>query len=316
MPPIPDDLPVATALAAQAHIAVPGFEPELETELGDAIIARHGPLYLSRPLAVLPAWAEVSWLDVFEASVPSIGKAAALLRSIQRNWANLPLAAHGRAKLIGEKLPHISAKPLVFPQPARTAPIGGWALLDDGRMLFSAQTSSVFPGGHVGFEEDRQGPPSRAYLKLWEGLTRLGRMPQPGERCLDLGACPGGWTWVAASLGAAVTAIDKAPLDPAVRAMPGVTERLVSAFSLDPETEEAVDWLFSDIICYPPRLLALVQRWMAAGKARNILCTLKFQGATDHAAAAGFAAIPGGRLLHLHHNKHELTWMWPAQNVL
>lgn len=317
MPPLaPEDLPPVRPLDAHAHIAVEGFEAELEAELSGRLQTRIGNLYLSDPLPTPPAWAACSWLAPMEAPVPSIGKAAALLRSIQRNWALLPLAATGRAKLIAEKLPHVGAKPLTFPQAPPTSPIGGWTLLDDNRLLFSAQTSTVFPHGQVGFVEDRQGPPSRAYLKLWEGLTRMGRMPGPGDRCLDLGACPGGWTWVLAKLGAEVTAVDKAPLDPAIAAMPGVTERLTSAFGLDPAQEPAVDWLFSDIICYPPRLLALVQRWMDAGKARNILCTLKFQGATDHAAAAGFAAIPGGRLLHLHHNKHELTWMWPAPAVL
>jgi 23S rRNA (cytidine2498-2'-O)-methyltransferase len=40
------------------------------------------------------------------------------------------------------------------------------------------------------------------------------------------------------------------------------------------------------------------------------VCTVKFQGATDHAAAEAFAAIPGGRLMHLYHNKHELTFAW------
>jgi 23S rRNA (cytidine2498-2'-O)-methyltransferase len=38
------------------------------------------------------------------------------------------------------------------------------------------------------------------------------------------------------------------------------------------------------------------------------VCTLKFQGATDHAVQAAFAALPG-KLVHLHHNKHELTWI-------
>jgi 23S rRNA (cytidine2498-2'-O)-methyltransferase len=71
-----------------------------------------------------------------------------------------------------------------------------------------------------------------------------------------------------------------------------------------------LDWLCSDVICYPARLLALVQRWIAADKALRMICTLKFQGETDHATAAAFAAIPGGTLLHLHHNKHELTWLW------
>ena len=70
-----------------------------------------------------------------------------------------------------------------------------------------------------------------------------------------------------------------------------------------------MDWLFSDVICYPARLLALVERWLAAGLVRNFVCTLKFQGETDMATAQRFAAIPGGHLIHLHHNKHELTWI-------
>jgi 23S rRNA (cytidine2498-2'-O)-methyltransferase len=45
---------------------------------------------------------------------------------------------------------------------------------------------------------------------------------------------------------------------------------------------------------------------------KNFVCTLKFQGETDHDSAAAFAAIPGARLLHLHHNKHELTFLLPG----
>ena len=90
--------------------------------------------------------------------------------------------------------------------------------------------------------------------------------------------------------------------------MPNVDVRRESAFGLDPEP---VDWLFSDVICYPGRLLALVRRWMEAGAARNIVVTVKFQGTTDHAVAAEFAAIPGGTLFHGAHNKHELMWCWP-----
>jgi 23S rRNA (cytidine2498-2'-O)-methyltransferase len=144
-------------------------------------------------------------------------------------------------------------------------------------------------------------------LKLWEALTRLGHWPGQGDTCLDLGASPGGWTWVLARLGASVTAVDKAPLEPRVAAMPGVTQRLDSAFALEPEP---VDWLFSDIIAYPDRLLALVQRWLPF--ARRIVCTIKFQGATDHDAAEAFAAIPGAWVVHLSHNKHELTLLWTA----
>ena len=48
---------------------------------------------------------------------------------------------------------------------------------------------------------------------------------------------------------------------------------------------------------------------MAAGAARRFICSVKFQGDTDFAALEKFRAIPGSRLVHLHHNKHELTWM-------
>ena len=69
-----------------------------------------------------------------------------------------------------------------------------------------------------------------------------------------------------------------------------------------------IDWLFSDVVCYPARLLALVERWLAAGTCRRFVCTIKFQGETDHAIARRFAAIPGSQLAHLFHNRHELTW--------
>jgi 23S rRNA (cytidine2498-2'-O)-methyltransferase len=113
---------------------------------------------------------------------------------------------------------------------------------------------------------------------------------------------------VLAKLGARVEAVDKAALDPGVAAMPGVTLRAESAFALDPVQEKPVDWLFSDVICYPARLLALVRRWIAAGAARNLVCTVKFQGETDHDIAREFAAIQGAVLFHGAHNKHELTF--------
>ena len=109
-------------------------------------------------------------------------------------------------------------------------------------------------------------------------------------------------------MGARVEAVDKAPLDAGVAALPGVTWRRGSAFALDPADAGPVDWLCSDIVAYPDRLLALVSRWIESGNATNIVCTVKFQGATDHDVVTRFAALPGAQLFHLHHNKHELTF--------
>ncbi|MBX3502708.1 MAG: hypothetical protein KF889_24955 [Alphaproteobacteria bacterium] len=294
-----------------AHLAAEGFEAQLREELrllGVGVRMEHGRLFVCEDATAAPAWAANTWLDVAEIAIASIGDAASTLRAIQRNWALYAPVHARRATLIQERLPHVSARPLVFPTGAPTAPLGSWTLLAPDRLLCAARCSSPFPNGVIAFVEDREGPPSRAYLKLWEALTRLGTRPGPGARCLDLGATPGGWTWVLASLGAEVLAIDKAPLEPRVAAMSGVAWRGESAFGLDPQSVGPIDWLFSDIICYPARLLALVRRWMEQGRVRNFVCTIKFQGETDHETAAAFSAISGSRLFHLHHNKHELTW--------
>mgnify|MGYP003331488862 CR=1 FL=1 len=87
------------------------------------------------------------------------------------------------------------------------------------------------------------------------------------------------------------------------------TNRCACRSALEPDSVGPVDWLFSDIICYPARLLRLVERWRASGLVKNFVCTIKFQGVTDHESAEAFAAIPGARVLHLHHNKHELTFL-------
>jgi 23S rRNA (cytidine2498-2'-O)-methyltransferase len=291
-----------------AYLAAPGFEADLRAELGD-VTEEHGRLMLAPGPPRPAAWAQNIWLEPVLYEGVSIGEGAKHLRALQRNWWPYEFHLHRRTALLVEKLPKVSAKPLNFGQPAPTAPLGSFAWLDESRLLASAACSSAFPNGEVAFNEDRQTPPNRAYLKLWEALTLAGSLPGPGQRCLDLGASPGGWTWVLATTGADVISIDKAPLAPAIAAMANVDHRQGSAFGLDPAEIGPVDWLCSDVICYPERLLRLVERWRETGLARNFICTLKFQGETDHATARLFAAIPGSRLLHLSHNKHELTWM-------
>jgi 23S rRNA (cytidine2498-2'-O)-methyltransferase len=296
------------SIGLTGYLAPEEFLAELQEELGDTALETHGRLVLARGPAQPVAWVANVWYDPVRMEIASIGDAAKKLRAIQRNWALTPHAHHRRAALIEERLPKVSAKPLNFGDPAPTAPLGSWTLLDPNTLLVSPRCSSAFPNGEAQFIEDRT-VPSRAYLKLWEVFTVLGVRPGPGEFCIDLGASPGGWTWVLQGLGARVLSIDKAPLDPAIGRLPNVEERRESAFALDPKSVGPVDWLFSDVICYPKRLLTTVRKWLEAGNVGRFVCTLKFQGATDFETMRGFAAIPGSRLLHLHHNKHELTWV-------
>ncbi len=299
-------------IVGAAYLAPDGQEHVLLGALEHANVPMsvwHGRLALSPAPPIPCPWALDVWTAPALHPIASVKGAADILRGMQRNWSAYGVLHHRRMALIAEQLPPVKAAPLNFPQAAPTAHLGAWTLLAPDLLLASPTKSSPFVNGECHFIEDRIGPPSRAYLKFWEACARIGDWPKPGQTCFDLGAAPGGWTWALAKLGASTTAIDRAPLDLAVAAMPGVHWRQADAFALPPEP---ADWLCSDLIAYPDRLLALVQSWIASGKAARILCTLKFQGETDFAAAEAFAAIPGGRVMHLFHNKHELTFFWRA----
>ena len=294
-----------------AFLAPEGLEAELEAELGAEGELRHGRLFVVSSGRTSALWAQNTWLDPVRIEIQSIGDAAQKLKAIQRNWALYSAqdaGTHRRASLIAERLPHVSAKPIEPYSPLPTAPLGSFALLDKDTLLASPRCSSPFPHGAPRFVEDREGPPSRAYLKLWEAFTLLGERPRTGARVIDLGSAPGGWTWALAELGCEVISVDKAPLAPDVAARPNVEARVESAFGLDPASVE-VEWVFSDIICYPRRLWSLVERWRAAHPAARFVCSIKRQGEPDMETLARFAEVSGARIQHLAHNRHELTWI-------
>ena len=107
-----------------------------------------------------------------------------------------------------------------------------------------------------------------------------------------------------------VSKLTRKPLDEQVAAMQGVTSLRHDAFTLKPGDIGQVDWLCSDVVCYPKALFEWVSGWLESGLARNFVCTIKMQGKNfDKEITDRFAAIPGSRVIHLWHNKHELTWI-------
>jgi 23S rRNA (cytidine2498-2'-O)-methyltransferase len=298
------------------YLAPEGFLPELLHELeslNQKVLQIHERLVLTLGEPVPSAWAQNIWLNPREIPIRSISHAAQELKALQRNWALYSIQSHRRAQLIAESLPRLSLKPLPFPTALPTAPLGSWTLLEKDLLLASPKCSSLFSNGELHFNENKTQPPSRAYLKLWEALTLCGHTPGIGEVCLDMGSSPGGWTWVLHELGATVISVDRAPLTPEIAALPRVRSLHRDAFTLNPQELGPVDWFFSDVICYPEKLLELVRKWLNAGTCHQFICTLKFQGnkmsPSDHEAIRGFSAIPGSRLCHLFHNKHEITWI-------
>ena len=296
-----------------AYLAPQGFVEQVAAELA-GVQAVHGRLVIAQGPPQTSYWAQNTWLEPQTLRIQSIADGARALRAIQRNWAMYSFSWHRRSTLIQDKLPYVSARPLGFPGLAPEAPLGSWTLLAPDILLAAPKCSSAFPHGEVRFVECKQGPPSRAYLKLWEVFTLIRRMPKPGESCLDAGASPGGWTWVLHQLGARVLAVDRTAPAPEIMRLPGVTYRRANAFSIRPEQDGPFNWIFWDVACYPEKLYQWLGLWLNPGKCCSFVCTLKFQGNCSYEAINAFAALPHTALLHLSHNKHELTWIRLAEN--
>lgn len=301
---------------AAIYVAKPEFMSELCEEL-DHHADVHGDLVFSSLQKPDVCFALDIWYEPQVVHFESISEAARILRQAGKYWYLHPLENVRRSRLIEAELRKLPQLLTSFPRRDELPEIGCFTLLDKNTLVFSAKRWKPWPLGHCYYHEDKQNPPNRAYLKLWEALTLLRQYPQRGETALDLGASPGGWTYVMQSLGAQVTAVDKAALDPNIAKLKGVSFLGQSAFAIDPEQwPQQVDWVLSDIACYPERTLELVQKWIASGKAKQIIFTIKLQGKTDFAILKKFNEIPGSRTLHMFYNKHEATFFYPAPACL
>lgn len=139
---------------------------------------------------------------------------------------------------------------------------------------------SPFPKGEVPIAVDKAAP-CRAFAKLVEAEQRLGRPITPGETCVDLGACPGSWSYVALARGARVTAVDRSPLREDLMRHPRLTFHQGDAFAFQPS--QTVDWLLCDVIAAPDRSIDLVLDWCRRRLCRHFVVTIKFKGTGDYA---------------------------------
>jgi len=160
-----------------------------------------------------------------------------------------------------------------------TAPNHGWIAITPPPL--PRQLVSPFPAGLVPVASDKAAP-ARAFAKLVEAETRLGRPIASGETCVDLGACPGSWSYVALKRGARVLAIDRSPLRPDLMRNPRLEFRQADAFKFVPE--QPVDWLLCDVIAAPERSIELLLEWLRQRRCRYFVVTIKFKGATDYSA--------------------------------
>jgi hypothetical protein len=173
-------------------------------------------------------------------------------------------------------------------------------------------TLATWPGGVAPVAVDRA-PPSRAYQKLEEAFLWMNAAPGPGDVCVDLGAAPGGWTMTALKHGARVIAVDRAALQAPAAPHPRLTMTIGNAFTFEPS--QAVDWLLCDVICEPPRTIALIETWLTRRWCRHLVCTVKFKGSAGYGVLGPLrdflagAGLRFARIKQLAHNKNEVTVM-------
>lgn len=295
----------------QLVLISPEYAKELATELPFLGLK---PLY-STPTqyglaedAIEPAWAQCVWRDVRMIEVSSITDAQAKLKALSSSWWYHGDLLHRRGALIAEKL-NIVPQPefYKFPPSREKKPAPpSFTMAESGLIYYSHSVQRATPDGLMTFKENRATPPSRAYLKLWEALTVLGDWPRKGESVVDLGACPGSWSWALAVLSTQVLSIDRAPLDPSLARYENIRFQVGDAFSLRPQK---MDWVFSDVICFPEKLLEYVSEWQDSGLCDKFVCSVKFHGRPDPRLIDEFRRRPHSRIIHLRHNKNELTWI-------
>ena len=120
--------------------------------------------------------------------------------------------------------------------------------------------------------------PSRSTLKLAESISELltpaeQEKLRAGQRAVDLGASPGGWTWQLASRGIRVLAVDNGHMAQSVMDTGFVEHVRADGFTYRPR--HAVDWLVCDMVDKPARVADLVGRWFERGDCRNAIFNLK-----------------------------------------
>lgn len=177
-------------------------------------------------------------------------------------------------------------------------------------VLPARDAPSLAPGGRLRVHVP-QAAPSRAAMKLAEAFLWLDRAPEPGELCVDLGAAPGGWSWVLLERRANVLAVDPARLAPDLMKRKGMHHLRKDAFTFQPD--ETVDWLFSDMAWRPLESAALLAKWARRKWARMLVANIKLpmRKKAEMLMRVREILTDGGwtnlRMRQLYHDREEVT---------
>ena len=165
--------------------------------------------------------------------------------------------------------------------------------------------------------------PSRSTLKLEEAFHVF--IPQeewderlaPGMWSVDLGACPGGWTYQLVKRSMFVHAVDNGAMAQSLMDTGQVKYHQADGFKFEPPRKN-VTWLVCDMIEKPARVAHLVGEWLIKGWAKESIFNLKLpmKGRYDEVLQdienLKLFLIKNGvkfslQAKHLYHDREEIT---------
>lgn len=143
----------------------------------------------------------------------------------------------------------------------------------------SIENSSPYPMGILRLKQPAAAP-SRSTLKLDEAFAVLlndeerERYLVPGQYAVDLGACPGGWTYQLVRRSMYVDAIDNGPMAPSLMETGQVKHHREDGFKFVPYRKN-ISWLVCDMVEKPSRVTRLMLKWLLEGWCRYAMFNLK-----------------------------------------
>ena len=125
------------------------------------------------------------------------------------------------------------------------------------------------------------GAPSRSTLKLEEAILTF--VPQAEEKKrfteemtgVDLGACPGGWTYQLVKRGLFVYAVDHGKMATSLHDTGRIEHCAEDGFKFQPPKRKQIDWLVCDMVEQPIRISKLMAKWLINGWCREAIFNLK-----------------------------------------
>lgn len=166
--------------------------------------------------------------------------------------------------------------------------------------------------------------PSRSSLKLDEAFqvfipkNKQEKRLSSGMRAVDLGACPGGWTYQLVQRGMFVQAIDNGSMAESLMESGQVVHYQADGFSYEPKKKN-VYWLVCDMIEKPQRVATLMADWIAREWCVEAMFNLKLPMKSRYESVVECLSIIRLRLeeqgcqkyklraKHLYHDREEVT---------